>query len=287
MPEASYLERFVTIDSVRVPTFLYGTAWKEDDTERLAGEAMAAGFAGIDTANQRRHYHEAGVGKAVAQALSGGDRTREQVFLQTKFTHIAGQDQRLPYDADANLATQVMQSFESSLDHLGVSHLDSYVLHGPSSQMTFPEEDWEVWRAMETIHESGRAKLLGVSNVNLRQLEALNAGTKVKLSFVQNRCFARNRWDVHIREFCAANSITYQGFSLLTANAQELHVPLMKDLVEKHQRSVPEIVFRFSQQVGMIPLTGTTDPAHMKQDLTCYDFELSPEDVALMENIAV
>ena len=287
MPEPSHLERFVIIDSVRVPTFLYGTAWKEDETERLVLEAMANGFAGIDTANQRRHYHEAGVGKAVAQVLSGEERSRDQLFLQSKFTHVEGQDHRLPYDANASLSTQVMQSFDSSLEHLGVSHLDSYILHGPSTRMGFSEGDWEVWRAMETIHGSGRAKLLGVSNVTLKQLEALHEGANVKPIFVQNRCFAQNRWDFHIREFCAANSMTYQGFSLLSANVRELNVPLMGDLMQKHQRSVPEIVFRFSQQVRMIPLTGTTNTAHMKQNLTCYDFELSPEEVTLLENIAV
>ena len=49
-----------------IPTFLYGTAWKEDATERLTRLAIDAGFRGIDTANQRRHYHEAGVGEALA-----------------------------------------------------------------------------------------------------------------------------------------------------------------------------------------------------------------------------
>ena len=48
-----------------IPAFLYGTAWKEDDTERLTRLAIDAGFRGIDTANQRKHYFEAGVGAAM------------------------------------------------------------------------------------------------------------------------------------------------------------------------------------------------------------------------------
>jgi diketogulonate reductase-like aldo/keto reductase len=61
----------------------------------------------------------------------------------------------------------------------------------------------------------------------------------------------------------------------------------MEQLVQKLGRSVPEIVFRFAQQVGMIPLTGTTNADHMAQDLTCYEFELSSEEVDRIENIAI
>jgi diketogulonate reductase-like aldo/keto reductase len=49
-------------------SFLYGTAWKEEATERLSLLALQHGFRGIDTANQRKHYHEAGVGLAIAAA---------------------------------------------------------------------------------------------------------------------------------------------------------------------------------------------------------------------------
>ena len=123
--------RFASVQTARVPTFIYGTAWKEDDTGRLVRMALDAGFRGIDTANQRRHYHEAGVGEALAEAFAAGVLRREDVFLQTKFTYVGGQDHRLPYDPRAPLATQVEQSFASSLQHLGVDYLDSYVLHGP------------------------------------------------------------------------------------------------------------------------------------------------------------
>src|SRR3954470_1393981 len=118
-------DRTVLIDGVRVPRFLYGTAWKEDDTERLTALALRQGFRGIDTANQRKHYHEAAVGRAVAAALAAGVVTRDDLFLQTKFTFRPGQDHRLPYDPAAPVATQVRQSFESSLEHLGTDVIDS------------------------------------------------------------------------------------------------------------------------------------------------------------------
>ena len=55
-------ETALTVDGVRVPRFLYGTAWKEDATQRLTELALKQGFRAIDTANQRRHYDEAAVG---------------------------------------------------------------------------------------------------------------------------------------------------------------------------------------------------------------------------------
>jgi aryl-alcohol dehydrogenase-like predicted oxidoreductase len=104
------MERFVEVQGVRVPRFIYGTAWKEHRTEGLTRLALEVGFRGIDTANQRQHYFEAGVGAAIAAA----GIARDELFLQTKFTDVRGQDQRLPYDPDAPLGRQVEQSFASS-----------------------------------------------------------------------------------------------------------------------------------------------------------------------------
>ena len=104
-----------------LPPFLYGTAWKEEHTGPLVELALRQGFRGIDTANQRKHYNEAAAGEAVAREIAAGTVAREELFLQTKFTHRPGQDQRLPYDPTAPVGEQVRQSFESSLEHLRTS----------------------------------------------------------------------------------------------------------------------------------------------------------------------
>ena len=88
-------DRTLSNDGVQVPRFLYGTAWKEHETQRLTELALRQGFRGIDTANQRRHYDEAAVGRAIASSVAGGVLTREGLFLQTKFTFQGGQDHRL------------------------------------------------------------------------------------------------------------------------------------------------------------------------------------------------
>lgn len=280
-------ERNLAVDGVRVPSFLYGTAWKEDETERLAGMALAAGFRGIDTANQRWHYHEAGVGKAIAAAIGNGLVKREDLFLQTKFTFRDGQDHRLPYDPDAPIAAQVEQSFASSLEHLGVDRIDSYVLHGPNQRFGLGPDDWEAWRAMEAVHQSGRARLLGVSNVTLEQLQRLCSEARVRPRFVQNRCYAIRGWDYHVRRFCAANEIIYQGFSLLTANRDVLASRELTQIARRYGKAVTQVVFRFATDVGMLPLTGTTDASHMRMDLDIFDFQLEAEEIERIERIAL
>jgi len=270
---------------VQVPRFLYGTAWKEDETQRLTELAIQQGFRGTDTANQRRHYYEAAVGQAIAASIAAGLVQRDELLIQTKFTFQGGQDHRLPYDPHAPIDEQVAQSFASSLEHLGVETIDSYVLHGPSVRRGLAPDDWTAWRAMEAIHASGRARLLGVSNVTLEQLQLLCREAQVRPRFVQNRCFAVLGWDRQVRQFCAENEIVYQGFSLLTANPEALAHPDMAQIARRHNRTPSQIVFGFALQVGMIPLTGTSDPEHMRMDLTAFDIELTPEEVALIERL--
>src|SRR5262245_61300216 len=279
-------DRTLLIDGVRVPRFLYGTAWKEDRTQPLTELALHQGFRGLDTANQRRHYHEAAVGQAVAASVASGLLAREDLFLQTKFTFRRGQDDPLPYDPAAPIAIQVQQSFTRSLEHLGTAVIDSYLLHGPTQRAGLAPADWEAWRAMEAIHDSGRARLLGVSNVTLEQLRRLCEQARVQPRFVQNRCYADRGWDRRVRAFCAQNGLLYQGFSLLTANRAVLARPELARIARRHGRSAAQVVFRFALDAGMIPLTGTTSAEHMRADLEVLDFLLNPEEVERIERLA-
>ena len=268
-----------------VPDFLYGTAWKEDRTPALTELALRTGFRAIDTANQRRHYFEAGVGQGLAAAYRAGVVTRADLFLQTKFTSQNGQDHRLPYDPAASLSIQVAQSMASSLEHLGTDYVDSYVLHGPSSGYDWTDADAEVWEAMRKERDAGRTRLLGVSNVSLRHLQQMAATHGEGPAFVQNRCFARLGWDRDVRMFCRERKITYQGFSMLTANVDALRHPMTTGLATRSNATPAQIIFTFARSVGMLPMTGTTDAEHMKQDLAIRNLELSPDSVQAIESL--
>jgi diketogulonate reductase-like aldo/keto reductase len=103
---------------------------------------------------------------------------------------------------------------------------------------------------------------------------------------VQNRCYAARGWDRRVREVCAAWGLVYQGFSLLTANRDTLARPELAGIARRHGRTVAQVVFRFALEVGMVPLTGTTDAGHMREDLEVFDFQLEPEEVERIEGLA-
>lgn len=279
--------RFRDIAGVMVPTFLYGTAWKEDRTYDLVTQAISAGFRGIDTANQRKHYNEREVGRALADEISAGSVGRQDLFLQTKFTFVSSQDHRLPYDQYSPIARQVEQSFQSSLLHLRVGMIDSYVLHAPSQRIGLGFADFEAWEAMERLHGAGLVRFLGISNVSPYQLDMLLSRALVAPTFVQNRCHGALGWDAEVRAICERAGMVYQGFSLLTANAPVLRSPLLLEIARRYGKLETQVIFRFALQAGMIPLTGTSDSGHMADDLAAYDFHLNDEDMRAIERIAV
>ena len=268
-----------------VPRFLYGTAWKELTTQSLTELAIQQGFRGIDTANQRKHYFEAAVGAAIATCIEQGLVTRDDLFLQTKFTFRHGQDQRLPYNPEAPINTQVAQSFASSLQHLGTDRIDSYVLHGPSRSTGLGVDDWAAWQAMEELHDSGQVRMLGISNVNLDQLTELFQRARIRPQFVQNRCYAIQRWDRGVRQCCQDNGAVYQGFSLLTANRTVASSSQLTTVAQRCGRSPAQVIFRFALHLGMLPLTGTTNAAHMRADLDVDQFNLEDSEIELIENL--
>lgn len=267
------------------PSFIYGTAWKKDATTELVKTAVKAGFKAIDTANQPRHYSEPLIGEAL-RALAAEGVGRESLFLQTKFTPLGGHDNRVPYDPEAALKDQVRESFESSLRHLNTDRVDSYLLHGPYSQPGLGAEDWEVWNAIEEIHASGRAGMIGISNVNPLQLSELVKNAHIKPMVVQNRCYAVRGWDRAVREICRANGIMYQGFSLLTANQEVLRHPPVVAIARRLGVHAEQVILRFAMQIGMVPLTGTTSLQHMKEDLGIYQIELNADELRFIESVA-
>jgi diketogulonate reductase-like aldo/keto reductase len=273
-------------NDVPIPSFMYGTAWKKEATRQLVELAVASGFRAIDTANQLIHYQEALVGDALRVLEKKGIK-RDTLFLQTKFTSVDGQGGRTPYDASADLTTQVRQSFDSSLNHLGTDYVDSYVLHAPYSRRGLGEADREVWTAMEALYRSGKTKMIGVSNIAAGQLLQLCEQANLRPMVVQNRCYAVLGWDRQVREICRAQGIVYQGFSLLTANTEFLVDPAILTIAKRLGAGPAQIVFRFAMQIGMLPLTGTTSERHMKEDLRAEELVLTGEEIQRIETIAL
>lgn len=265
-----------SISGVLVPALIYGTAWKKERTADLVALAIHEGFRGIDTACQPKHYHEPGVGEGVAACLIDG-LNRADLYLQSKFTSLSGQDpQRVPYDPRAPLPEQVKQSFAASLRNLQTTYLDALVLHSPME--TFAQT-LEVWRTMESLVEQGVVRQLGISNCyELSELQRIDAAARVKPAVLQNRFYADTGYDREIRAFCRDRGILYQSFWTLSANPHLLTGKTILTLAQQYARTPAQILFRYLNQEGVVPLTGTKSAAHMREDLAISEFELTGAD---------
>ncbi|MFA6188117.1 MAG: aldo/keto reductase [Sulfuricurvum sp.] len=267
-----------------MPALIYGTAWKKERTSDLVVQAVLSGFRGIDTACQPKHYEEPLVGAAIKR-LRGHSIMREELFIQTKFTPLSGQDpQRIPYDPNAMLEVQVAQSFESSKRNLGTEYVDSLVLHSPP----FPYANLKsVWSAMETIFHSGGTRQLGISNCyDLELLKRLYEDSQVKPSAVQNRFYSDSGYDVDLRQWCDEKGIIYQSFWSLTANPHILASQMVEALAQKYDKTHAQILYRYLNQVGIVPLIGSTSKQHMEEDLKIFEFELETVEIEnLTQNI--
>jgi diketogulonate reductase-like aldo/keto reductase len=270
-------EHFVTSAyCVRMPKLLYGTAWKKTRTAALVETAIRQGFRAIDTACQPKHYDEPGVGAGVAACLSRG-LSRSDLYLQTKFTPLSGQDpRRIPYEPTASLAKQVEQSLQVSLRNLRTEYLDCLVLHSPLAEQG---QFTQVWQAMEAIFDSGATRQLGVSNCyDLKLLDWLYSDARVKPAVLQNRFYAQTHYDGAVRAYCREHQIFYQSFWTLTANPHVLAHQTIQELASRYARTPAQVLLRYLTLVDVLVLTGTTSEQHMREDLAIFDFELTQSE---------
>jgi diketogulonate reductase-like aldo/keto reductase len=271
----------ISCANVRVPRIIYGTAWKKAATENLVSLAIQNGFRGIDTACQPKHYEEAGVGAGVAASMTKG-LTRTDLYLQTKFTSISGQDTtRIPYDPKAPLSDQVAQSIAASLKNLQTDYLDCVLLHSPMPTMA---QSLSVWKTLESFVDAGQIRQLGISNCyRLADLENLHQASRIKPAVLQNRFYADTHYDRELRSYCNQSEIIYQSFWTLSANPHLLTHKTMTALARNHNRTAAQILFRYLVSIGVVPLTGTKSEAHMRDDLAIFSFELTGDELSAID----
>lgn len=268
---------------MKIPNMIYGTAWKKENTTDLVFEALKQGFKGVDTACQPKHYREDLVGLGLLKAYEIGIK-REDIFLQTKFTPIDGQDQsNMPYLASDEIEIQVEKSFETSKRNLKTDFINAYILHSP----VFPGSKLQrVWQKMEEFYDKKEVGALGISNCyDLDVLKYLFNNAKVKPTIVQNRFYAQSGYDKELRVFCKQNNITYESFWSLTANPNILANEVLENLAVKYQKGVVEIFYRFLNHIDIVPLNGTTSTKHMIEDLKIGEFELESEEINSILNL--
>jgi diketogulonate reductase-like aldo/keto reductase len=273
----------ITAAGVKMPRIIYGTAWKKERTADLVEKAIQMGFRGIDVACQPKHYNESLVGAALHRLKDHGIG-RDGLYLQTKFTPLSGQDpENVPYDKNAPVELQVVQSFETSKRNLQTEYVDSLILHSPLAPHALL---MNAWNSMEEIQKAGGARQLGISNCyNLEVLKALYADADVKPALLQNRFYQETGYDADLRRWCSRHGLIYQSFWTLTANPHILADTAVRNIARKFQKTEAQIFFRYLSQSGIVPLTGTSSEQHMREDLGIFDFELSSEDIKIMSHL--
>lgn len=255
------------IISAGKPFLVYGTAWKKELTAKYVAEAVQAGFRFIDTACQPKHYNEGGVGDGWSAAANELGLPRSDFFLQTKFTSLDGQDpKKVPYDRTAPLEEQIQQSLEVSLQNLKTDYLDSLVLHSPFPTL---EDTMKAWRTMEAFVDQGKVRRLGISNCyEYETFVTLYEMARVKPSVLQNRFYAESNFDTELRAFCKAKGIWYQSFWTLTANRHALASQEVRDVAVAKGLTPQTLLYAFLMSLGYpTPLSGTTNPEHMREDV--------------------
>lgn len=261
-------------NTLTMPKIIYGTAWKKNRTTDLVLEALKCGFRAIDTACQPKHYSEELVGKAIVSARKMGIE-RKDLFLQTKFTPLGGQDpNNIPYNKIATLREQVFESFSVSKRNLHTDYIDMYILHSPLFPFAHLQQ---VWHSMEQIAKSGEALNIGLSNCyDLSVLQKLYEQAEIKPAVLQNRFYDETGYDKEIRSWCNDHNIVYESFWTLSANPHILAHPILKELAQKHEKNEAQIFFAYLMTLGIVPLTGTTSTRHMIEDLKTTEIILDP-----------
>ncbi|KAK0194990.1 NADP-dependent oxidoreductase domain-containing protein [Armillaria mellea] len=255
---------------------IYGTAWKKEKTTDLVISAVLNGFKAIDTACQPKHYREDLVGNALRTLKEVHGIERDQLFIQTKFTSIDGQDRSkpLPYDPSAAIPEQVRTSFEKSLANLHTTYIDSYLLHSPLRTI---QHTLEAWRVLIKLQDEGKIRMIGVSNTyDVRILRAL--GQERQVQVVQNRWYEGNAWDQDVVRYCKTNGVVYQSFWTLTGSPSLLSHPSVLAISAAAAVTSAQVLYGIVQMGGILPLSGTTNEVHMKEDVAVESLEFVGDD---------
>ncbi|KAL4805026.1 NADP-dependent oxidoreductase domain-containing protein [Aspergillus unguis] len=257
-----------------ISNFLYGTAWKKDRTADLVHQAIRSGFRAVDTAAQPKHYREDLVGEGIRRAISDGTVSREDLYVQTKFTSVHGQNpDDMPFDPKDSVTDQVHASVKSSLHNLrssaapesvGETYIDTVVLHSPLPTMA---QTIEAWSTLET-YVPHRIRNLGISNTTLPILRELVSLAKVKPTVVQNRFYGGTQYDVPLRAYCREHQIVYQSFWTLTANPELVQSKPVLSLARDAGVTTAAALYGLVMGLGNTTiLNGTTKKEHMEADL--------------------
>ncbi len=256
------LQSTITLNNgVKIPQLGFGTALISNDegaTINVVLQAIEAGYRHLDTA--MIYHNEEAVGKAVRQ--SGIDR--EEFFITTKLWN---EDMRQNRQSEA---------FEESLEKLQMDYVDMYMIHWP-----VPQKYIKSWKILEGIYFNKRARVIGVSNFTVNQLEDLHMTSDVIPAV--NQCEFHPRFARPVlREYCKKNNIAFEAYKPLGQGVYKDN-PVLAEIGEKHGKSFAQVLIRWDLQHGVITIPKSAHEKYIESNLDVFDFELDSEEMAIID----
>lgn len=263
-------DTYTLTNGVKIPVIGFGT-WQIPDGEtavKAVTSALDHGYRHIDTA--AGYGNEASVG----QAVKDSGLPREDVFVTSKLQNSAH-----GYD-------ETLEAFAETMRQLDLDYLDLYLVHWPNPlkyRDRWQEANAGTWRAFEELYNAGKIRAIGVSNFHPHHLEELQKTASVMPMVNQIRLCPGDTQDAVV-DYCRNHNILLEAYSPLGTGAI-FDVPEMQQLASKHGKTVAQVALRWSLQSGFLPLPKTVTPERIAENAAVFDFELSSEDMQLIDGL--
>ncbi len=267
MQFSSPTDTFTLANGVRVPCIGFGT-WQSADGDEAYNAVMTAlqsGYRHIDTA--AAYGNEKSVGAAIRDFCREHNVRREDIFLTTKLWN----------DDHGYEATQA--AIKKSLQLLGVSYIDLYLIHWPNPlkfRDCWAQKNAESWQAMEEAYAAGQIKAIGISNFYGRHITELMKTAKVAPMVNQIKLCPGQTQDALV-DYCARANMILEAYSPLGTGGIFSNA-FMRELAHKYGRSIAQICIRWSLQRGYLPLPKSVTAERIAENTRVFDFVLSDDD---------
>jgi len=256
----------VTLNNgVEMPIFGIGTfALSSEEAENSVYWALRDGYHLIDTA--RIYGNEDGVGRGIRRAIEEGYVTREDIFVTTKMW---------TSDFDNGDA-----AIDASLQRLGLDYIDLMILH--HSQ---PSNDVDAYQAMERAVADGKLRCIGLSNYyEPEDFDRVVNATTIVPALLQNETHPYHQSTEMKNHIAQYGTVMESWFPLGgRGNTQILfNDPTIAAIAEAHGKSSAQVILRWHLQAGNIAIPGSSNPDHILENISIFDFELTDDEMAQM-----
>ena len=258
------IDKMVKLNNgVEMPLFGLGTYQaSRKGTEEAVLHALEIGYRLIDTAQMYGNERE--VGNAVRKS----GIPREEIFVTTKL------------DNSNHGYERALASLETSLELLGLSYVDLFLIHWPVEGLR-----GESWRALEKLLEEGTCRSIGVSNYTIGHLSELR-GSSSTMPAVNQVEFSPYLYQKDLLEFCRSNSIQVEGYSPLTKR-ENLGDPALGQIASKYSKTPAQILLRWALQKEIVTIPKSTNRERLEENADIFDFEIPQEDMAALDSFNI